>query len=71
MAKNNGHQNFTQSLGIPTPPPYLGIIPKKTVFLLLPIKSCNTKKTQKSGTPKVKKLWPNPRKRKENPICLW
>ena len=51
MAKNNGHQNFTQSLGIPTPPPYLGIIPKKTVFLLLPIKSCNTKKTQKSGTP--------------------
>ena len=32
MAKNNGHQNFTLSLGIPTPPPYVGIIPKKTDF---------------------------------------
>ena len=29
MAKNNGHQNFTYGLGIPTPSPYLGIIPKK------------------------------------------
>ena len=33
MAKKNGHQNFRQSLGIPKPPPpYLGIIPKKTDF---------------------------------------
>ena len=32
MAKNNGHQNFAFSLGIPTLPPYLGIIPKKQVF---------------------------------------
>ena len=30
MTKNNGHQNFTYGLGIPTPPPpYLGNIPKK------------------------------------------
>ena len=37
-AKNNGQQNFTQSLGIPNPPPYLGIIPKKnSFFLLLPL----------------------------------
>ena len=38
MAKNNGHQNFTLNLGIPTPPPsYLGYIPKKKkqFFLLL------------------------------------
>ena len=33
MAKNNGHQNFTQSLGILSPPPpYLRIIPKKQFF---------------------------------------
>ena len=38
MAKNNGHQNSTYSLGIPTPPPYLGNIPKKKkIFLLLPL----------------------------------
>ena len=36
--KNNGLQNFTQSLGIRTPtPPYLGIIPEKKTFLVLPI----------------------------------
>ena len=38
MAKNNGHQNFIQSLGIPTPPapaPYLGNIPKKKQLLFL------------------------------------
>ena len=34
MAKNNGHQHFTYSLGIPTaPPPYLGNIPKKKKIL--------------------------------------
>ena len=37
MTKNNSHQNFTLSLGILTPPPYLGIIPKKMFFLLLPL----------------------------------
>ena len=36
MAKNNGHQNFTKGLGIPTPPPYLGNIPKK-IFWGLPL----------------------------------
>ena len=37
MAKNNGHQNFTYSVGIPTPPPYLGIVPKKRqVFWCFP-----------------------------------
>ena len=29
MAKNNGHQNFTKSFGIPTRPPYLGNILEK------------------------------------------
>ena len=33
MAKNNGHQNCTKSLGIPSPPPPLfGSIPQKTFF---------------------------------------
>ena len=33
MAKNNGHQNYTESLRIPTPPPpYLGYIPNKNIF---------------------------------------
>ena len=35
MAKNNGHQNFTKSLGLSTPPPYLGNIPKKEQFFYL------------------------------------
>ena len=35
MAKNNSHQNFTSSLTIPKPP-YLGIIPKKTICLVFP-----------------------------------
>ena len=34
MAKNNGHQNFTKSRAIPSPPPYLGINPKKTDLYL-------------------------------------
>ena len=34
MAKNNGHQNFTWSLGIPDPPPsYLGNIRKNAIFI--------------------------------------
>ena len=34
MAKNNGHQNFRYSLGIPGPPPsYLGYIPNQNHFL--------------------------------------
>ena len=38
MAKNNRHQNFRQSLVILTPLPYLGIIPKKIVFLTASLK---------------------------------
>ena len=36
MAKNNGHQNFTKSLGIPNPPRLIQeLFQKKTVFLVL------------------------------------
>ena len=37
-AKNNCHKISHKSLGIPNPtPPYLGNIPKKTIFLVLPL----------------------------------
>ena len=49
-AKNNGHQNFTHSLGIPdAPPPYLGNIPKTYQFLLvLPLLYCTAPPEQQA-----------------------
>ena len=39
-ANNNGHQNFTLSLGILDPPPFLENIPEKYPFFVASLSDC-------------------------------